>query len=172
MKLGRKTHGVGVCSESQDAANVLESLARSEGGRLSSEDDDDGDRLPPFRDLLSTREELRRVEDKSTSQVTMAFRTTAATARRTASSLTKSAQRGLKTSSLSPRTQLGGVRSLQQAVREPLVDVQAMSPMPLTMLTEEETMFKDSGTLFVYAGSYIDRTQNVCALQSPSLQPM
>jgi hypothetical protein len=53
-------------------------------------------------------------------------------------------RRGLKT--LSGASHIGSTRSIQQAVRESQVD--DWSPMPLTMLTEEESMFKDSGTCY------------------------
>lgn len=41
----------------------------------------------------------------------------------------------------------GGVRSLPQAATAAArsVDLSNRAPLPLTMLTEEETMFKDSG---------------------------
>lgn len=74
----------------------------------------------------------------------MALRPAAHVAAKRMAALSKLAHRGLRTSARA--TQVGGVRSIQQAVaREPAVDMQAMAPLPLTMLTEEETMFKDSG---------------------------
>ncbi|KAF1325704.1 Short/branched chain specific acyl-coa dehydrogenase, partial [Globisporangium splendens] len=66
--------------------------------------------------------------------------------RKTASlPLTKvTTRRGLKT--LSGPSRIGSTRSIQQAVREN--QVEDWSPMPLTMLTEEESMFKDSVAKF------------------------
>lgn len=75
----------------------------------------------------------------------MAFGATAAVARRAAAAAmrTMTQQRTLKTSA---------TRSLQQAVvRQPFAtdeqEILAGGPWPLTMLTEEENMFKDSGAL-------------------------
>lgn len=72
-----------------------------------------------------------------------AVRSTAAAMRTMTAKQTQQA-RTLKTSA---------TRSLQQAARQPLAtdeqEILAGAPWPLTMLTEEENMFKDSGALLI-----------------------